>query len=740
MCSWTCVPGRVFLDGVKASKQGGLLLKLAGGETSGNFITSTVRTHGFFLPRRGRIAPRLPLGMPPLKSVAPDAAGCFSAPKPAFNLEGPWPSADAGCTYRFATLAEAMRACEAEAKCSGVTRDSGAMCIVEGARDATTYPDGLKMPFPYQARSLPSKQWNMGANIETWLKQGRGSSSCYAPPPAEEPMCPVRTAAAADAVHRAAMWAKGKGKGDGGGESRDWEEREDHGRDPEGFARRAELERLSAAESNAMDEALVAESACASDLAAGSVEKGLGGGSGGGERGERRKQALVARCGQGASLLEQLASTPKPLPGVDCKEAAASQCALSHNGRNDGWGGQHFRRVAYLLSAVQLGCAYLHVPLFPMNAPSQAHGIPAAKGERFFGLSSWCATESGATSWRKPKAWCGPEPFGNAPVDEQPVRMTHALAAVCNTTARGMVGRWKRRNAGRVAECENAVRAPPLSRCLFLRAQAHLRRTYYAAHGGPPRLAWYGSKGGDGGGGGGGGGGDGDGGGGDGGGTGAAEGGLAQPLPVHVAIHVRRGDLYERAPFRWISNSKLNRAMVDLVSALTDVRALWRRTAAGPRAGALGRSAGAGGWAAFRPLEITLHVMSEADHSRRSRLPRRAWQALAASANLSLVTHIDSDPFETMHHLIGADVLVKSNSGFSDVAAAYSAGVKLYFVPSRETFFSGVGPLDLPGVSNVVAPGLRDGSTRSRFICALLAHLSYRAAHPTLPPPQSGPQ
>ena len=608
-----------------------------------------------------------------------------------------------------------------------------------GRKDATTYPDGLKMPFPYQARSLPSKQWNMGANIETWLKQGRGSSSCYAPPPAEEPMCPVRTAAAADAVHRAAMWAKGKGKGDGGGESRDWEEREDHGRDPEGFARRAELERLSAAESNAMDEALVAESACASDLAAGSVEKGLGGGSGGGERGERRKQALVARCGQGASLLEQLASTPKSLPGVDCKEAAASQCALSHNGRNDGWGGQHFRRVAYLLSAVQLGCAYLHVPLFPMNAPSQAHGIPAAKGERFFGLSSWCATESGATSWRKPKAWCGPEPFGNAPVDEQPVRMTHALAAVCNTTARGMVGRWKRRNAGRVAECENAVRAPPLSRCLFLRAQAHLRRTYYAAHGGPPRLAWYGSKEAT---------------------EEAAEEAGEETATAEVAMEaglaLRRGTGTAAAGARGDTRTswRLVRARslpVDfqLETQPSDGRPrqrAHRRARAveedGGRAegGGVGALGGRGGWAAFRPLEITLHVMSEADHSRRSRLPRRAWQALAASANLSLVTHIDSDPFETMHHLIGADVLVKSNSGFSDVAAAYSAGVKLYFVPSRETFFSGVGPLDLPGVSNVVAPGLRDGSTRSRFICALLAHLSYRAAHPTLPPPQSGPQ
>ena len=32
-----------------------------------------------------------------------------------------------------------------------------------------------------------------------------------------------------------------------------------------------------------------------------------------------------------------------------------------------------------------------------------------------------------------------------------------------------------------------------------------------------------------------------------------------------------------------------------------------------------------------------------------------------------------------MHHLIGADVLLKTISGYSDIAAIYSAGVKLYY-------------------------------------------------------------
>ena len=75
-------------------------------------------------------------------------------------------------------------------------------------------------------------------------------------------------------------------------------------------------------------------------------------------------------------------------------------------------------------------------------------------------------------------------------------------------------------------------------------------------------------------------------------------------------------------------------------------------------------------------------------------------------------------------------VLIKSNSGYSDVAAAYSAGVKLFFTPSRELFYSGVGPLE--------PFGLRDAATRTQFVCALLSHLRYKAALPqAAPPPQA---
>ena len=39
-----------------------------------------------------------------------------------------------------------------------------------------------------------------------------------------------------------------------------------------------------------------------------------------------------------------------------------------------------------------------------------------------------------------------------------------------------------------------------------------------------------------------------------------------------------------------------------------------------------------------------------------------AWAA--APANTSVAVHVDTDTFATMHHLIGADLLVRSISGF----------------------------------------------------------------------------
>lgn len=48
-----------------------------------------------------------------------------------------------------------------------------------------------------------------------------------------------------------------------------------------------------------------------------------------------------------------------------------------------------------------------------------------------------------------------------------------------------------------------------------------------------------------------------------------------------------------------------------------------------------------------------------------------------------------------MAHMISADVLIKSDSGFSNVASVYSAGVKLAFVPHIDLFLQATNMLHL---------------------------------------------
>ena len=57
------------------------------------------------------------------------------------------------------------------------------------------------------------------------------------------------------------------------------------------------------------------------------------------------------------------------------------------------------------------------------------------------------------------------------------------------------------------------------------------------------------------------------------------------------------------------------------------------------------------------------------------RRPLEAWAHIFESANMSFREHRDADPFVSMHHMIGSDVLLKSDSGFSNVASLYSAAV-----------------------------------------------------------------
>ena len=258
------------------------------------------------------------------------------------NLEGPWPSGtEQLCAHRYMTLAEAQAACSDEPKCDGVTIDGGVECVVERSEYTSSYPDGLKWKLPYSCRSKPTKQWGTHTNIASWLK--RKDSTCD-PATSAPAVCPLRAVAALQA-HAP--------KGDA--------PEDEH--QPRALARAAELERLSALETMAIDGGEVARGICPRDVSLDTSPPPIG------------TAALPTSCGGRVSLLEQLA-TLATLPGGhadDCSAQAQHKCMLTHNGRKDGWGGQHFRRVRTLLSAVQLGCAYVHAPLFPMKCASPPH-------------------------------------------------------------------------------------------------------------------------------------------------------------------------------------------------------------------------------------------------------------------------------------------------------------------------------------------------------------------------------
>ena len=70
---------------------------------------------------------------------------------------------------------------------------------------------------------------------------------------------------------------------------------------------------------------------------------------------------------------------------------------------------------------------------------------------------------------------------------------------------------------------------------------------------------------------------------------------------------------------------------------------------------------------------------------------------------------------------IAAQVLVKSHSGFSDMASIYSAGVKLFFLNTIDT---------APHTFNLELFGLRDALLREEFVCTLLKHLAWKHANP----------
>lgn len=497
-----------------------------------------------------------------------------------------------------------------------------------------------EMTFRYHCRSVPIKRWAGGGGPTSWVRS-KGlcdSTSSHATEP--PPICPIRTAMRA-AVEPALDNTVVAGR-----------------------ARHASvLEELSAQEAQSLDAEEVRQGRCTSADA----------------RARAAEQVRPAQCKPVLPLLAELSM----VPSAGHEDVCGGECTMSHakGAFKDGWGAQQFRRASVFYAAAQLGCSYLHEQVSPMNANSQKHGVRAGDAERFFGLSDYCRPPNA----RRPPAMHCLEPLGPNWVDQQPLRSTYALAALCNATVGELIASWRRQVAGRMVTCTWGLRSPPRSVCVWVRTMARLRRQYLASHGGDvePSLTWFHH-------------------GGAGHGGRAALGGRVR-LGPHVALHIRRGDIRTRDKARYISSQRWSRILADLGSALAEVRRRWD----GPE-----------------PLRPVVHVMSSKDYedAKLDALPLDQWAASLALMNVSLKSHVDADPYKTMHHLVGADVLLKSNSGFSDTASLYSAGIKLVFFRTRDTS-------QHTQTFQLEPLGLRDDEHRDAFVCALLAHLTWRARH-----------
>lgn len=105
---------------------------------------------------------------------------------------------------------------------------------------------------------------------------------------------------------------------------------------------------------------------------------------------------------------------------------------------------------------------------------------------------------------------------------------------------------------------------------------------------------------------------------------------------INVAIHLRRGDVSEtRNPNRYVADEQILRSIARL------------RTAAAPFG---------------RPLHINLYSEGTAGQ-------------FQAFADAGCGLHISEDPFETLHNMIVADILLLGRGNFSQLAGVLSEGI-----------------------------------------------------------------
>ena len=225
---------------------------------------------------------------------------------------------------------------------------------------------GGTVPLRYELRSAGRKPW---VSMRSWaLSRNNKSGSCQliAPEPASNGACVVRAeaevrssgadAASAPAEATAATVTDG----------------------PEAY-----------------DQGEVAAGRCRTLTRAGLAPAAAAGAS---TRIGRESMACTASRVSLAEMLEATPVVPQFGCATDADASGGRPCFVWHDGLNDGWGAQAFRRAMLFLAATQGGCTYLHNPVAPMNAPSRRHGVSHTAAEAFFGLGHGCATAQRETA------------------------------------------------------------------------------------------------------------------------------------------------------------------------------------------------------------------------------------------------------------------------------------------------------------------------------------------------------
>ena len=167
-------------------------------------------------------------------------------------------------------------------------------------------------------------------------------------------------------------------------------------------------------------------------------------------------------------------------------------------------------------------------------------------------------------------------------------------------------------------------------------------------------------------------------------------------------MHVRRGDITWHNPSRVLPVWRITAALRLLTAAVGALNLRWD-----------GR------------VLAAVHLLSEGDASQ---FPTSRWRGVvrAHGANASLSMHLGGDAYVAMHHMIGADVLLKTQSGFSDVAMLYGSGVKLFWydagVAPREAFLDGIAVEGPPSGNFSLTSRLR-AETHAKLLCHLDAHM-----------------